>query len=243
MDAYNQWKIKRWHAPFLGGAVLLGVGWWQYQDDPNAYTRRLLRATLSNKRMHSVRDGYTAKKLQAIGFNNIVNTSCPTLWPLADLDPAEIPQRKSDTVLLMVTDYHPKPEVDRLWLQTVSKHYQRVFFWPQGRGDLAYFAQLGIPATQLEHSMASFESFIARTPAFDYVGTRLHGGVRCLLARRRSLILEIDNRTPEIARETNLPAVPRENLAAIESWINGGAATKITLNHAAIRAWKDQFAC
>jgi hypothetical protein len=242
MDSYNQWKIRRRHAFFIHPAILLGVGWWQYQDDPNRRTRDLLRATLSPTRLHSVRDGYTLRKLHAAGFENVVNTGCPTMWPLAGISPADFPRRKSDTVLTMVTDYHPKPETDRLWLQKVAANYRRVFFWPQGRGDIEYFSGLGSPAVCLEHTIASLERFIAATPQFDYVGTRLHGGIRCLLAGKRSLILSLDNRTPEIARETNLPALPREEAGAVESWINGAAETKITLNRAAIGRWKQQFA-
>jgi polysaccharide pyruvyl transferase WcaK-like protein len=242
MDSYNQWKIRRRHAFFIRDAVLLGVGWWQYQEDPNGPTRRLLRAALSPARLHSVRDGYTLQKLRAAGFENVVNTGCPTMWPLAGTTPADFPQRKCDTVLATVTDYHQKPQADRLWLQKLAAHYRRVFFWPQGRGDLDYFSGLDSRAVPLEHTVAALERFIAATPQFDYVGTRLHGGIRCLLAGRRSLILSLDNRTPEIARETNLPAVAREDGGAVEAWINGCAETRITLNLAAIGRWKEQFA-
>jgi hypothetical protein len=241
MESYNQWKIRRRHAFFIRDAVLLGVGWWQYQENPNRRTCRLLRAALSPTRLHSVRDGYTLQKLRAAGFENVLNTGCPTLWPLANTSPADFPLRKCDTVLTMVTDYHPKPETDRLWLQKLAATYRRVFFWPQGRGDVAYFSRLNARAVGLEHSLASLERFIAGTLQFDYVGTRLHGGIRCLLAGKRSLILSVDNRTPETARETHLPAVPREEAGAIEAWINGEAETKITLDSVAIGRWKQQF--
>jgi hypothetical protein len=242
MDAYNQWKIRPRHAFFIRPAVLLGVGWWQYQDDPNRRTCRLLRRVLCRARLHSVRDDYTLAKLRAAGFENALNTGCPTMWPLAETSPADFPQRKSDTVLAMVTDYRRKPEADRLWLRKLAANYRRVFFWPQGQRDTEYFSGLDSPAVCLEHTLASLEQFIAATPQFDYVGTRLHGGIRCLLAGKRSLILSVDNRTPEIARETNLPALPREEAGAVESWINGAAETKITLNRAAIGRWKQQFA-
>jgi len=242
MDSYNQWKIRRRHAFFIRDAILLGVGWWQYQDDPNARTRSLLRRALSPTRLHSARDGYTVRKLRAAGFENAVNTGCPSMWRLAGTSPADFPRRKSDTVLTMVTDYHPKPEVDRLWLQKLAANYRRVFFWPQGRGDIEYFSGLDSRAVRLEHTLASLERFMAATPQFDYVGTRLHGGICCLLAGKRSLILSVDNRTPEIARDTNLPAAPREDGGAVESWINGAAETKIMLNTTAIGRWKEQFA-
>jgi hypothetical protein len=242
MDSYNQWKIRRRHAFFIRDAILLGVGWWQYQNEPNVRTCNLLRSALSSTRLHSARDGYTVQKLRAAGFENVVNTGCPSMWPLAGTSPADFPQRKGDTVLTMVTDYNPKPEVDRLWLQKLAANYRRVFFWPQGRGDIEYFSGLGVRAIRLEHTISSLEQFMAGTPQFDYVGTRLHGGICCLLAGKRSLILSVDNRTPEIARDTNLPAVPREDGGAVESWINGVAETKIILNTPAIGRWKEQFA-
>ena len=51
----------------LSELTLLGCGWWQYQDRPNAYTSYLYNRILSKSMMHSVRDGYTKKQLKACG--------------------------------------------------------------------------------------------------------------------------------------------------------------------------------
>ena len=47
MDRYNQWKITLWSSLFMKNIILLGVGWWQYQNAPNLYTRILLNKVLS----------------------------------------------------------------------------------------------------------------------------------------------------------------------------------------------------
>ena len=39
--------------------ILLGVGWWQYQNKPNSYSRFFLKRLLDDSQLHSVRDSYT----------------------------------------------------------------------------------------------------------------------------------------------------------------------------------------
>jgi len=74
MNNYNQWKINIWDLRFINNVILMGVGWWQYQNSPNFYTNILLNKILHKKYLHSVRDSYAADKLKAIGFKNVVNT-------------------------------------------------------------------------------------------------------------------------------------------------------------------------
>lgn len=51
----------------------------------------------------------------------------------------------------------------------------------------------------------------------DYVGTRLHGKIRVLNREKRAIILAVDNRAIEIANDTALPVVRREDIQ--KSWI------------------------
>ena len=62
--------------------VLMGVGWYQYQDKPTDYTKKVLSIVLDKKYLHSVRDSYAEEKLAAIGITNVVNTACPSMWEL-----------------------------------------------------------------------------------------------------------------------------------------------------------------
>ena len=238
---YRQWQIGLPDALRIRRAILLGVGWWQYQDDADFASRCLWKSALSFRHLHSVRDAYTEHKLKAMGLRNVINTGCPTMWPLAAFDFGHHPHAKADTVLLMLTDYLPAPEHDRALALLLARHYREVVFWPQGRRDLEYMRELQIPVTPLEHSFAALNEFLQSPRVFDYVGTRLHGGVRCLLANRRSLIVGIDNRAAEIARDTGLAVVPRGDLAAIERWIPGSPPPAIRLNVRAIEQWRAQF--
>ena len=77
--------------------------------------------------------------------------------------------------------------------------------------------------------------------AFDYISTRLHGSIRCLLAGKRSLILAIDHRAKEISQETGLPTSERADLDYINHWITSAAATQIRMDVAAINQWKSHF--
>lgn len=244
MDKYNQWKITPFQAALIRDAVLLGVGWWQYQDEPNKYTRRLLRRCLSDKWLHSVRDGYTLEKLRSIGIENAINTGCPTMWPLADYGPGDFPREKADSVLLMLTDYvslHTKPELDATLVELLLEQYRTVYYWPQGRQDLGLISQWGNRLKILNHDISSLYSLIEGPEPLDYVGTRLHGGVACLLAKRRSLILQVDNRATEIAKETNLPSCARDDFDFVARWIKSPSETIIRMPAGAIRQWHEQF--
>jgi hypothetical protein len=244
MDTYNQWKFTPFQAGLIRNAVLLGVGWWQYQGEPNEYTRRLLRRCLSGDWLHSVRDDYTLRKLKGIGIENVVNTGCPTMWPLADFSPGDYPREKADSVLLMLTDYislHIRPELDVTLVELLLEKYRNVYYWPQGRQDLGLVSRWGGRLRILDHDVASLFRLIEGPEPLDYVGTRLHGGVACLLARRRSLILEVDNRAAEIAKDTNLTTCARDDFDFISRWIAGPTDTIIQMDSRAISMWREQF--
>ena len=245
MNYYKQWKVSLLQKIVLRKATLLGVGWQTYQGDPNFYTKISLRAALSSKLVHSVRDSYTKSKLESAGIYNVINTACPTMWPFMDMDYQSIPSQKAANALIMLTDYSKQPELDGKLLELIASKYEKVFIWPQGRGDQAYISSIlsGMSATtfMLEHSYDKFLSFLDSGIAFDYIGTRLHGGVKCLLAKKRSLILEIDNRAKEIAKDTNIPTCQREDISRIEHWIDSYSNVDIKLPIDAINQWKSQF--
>ena len=242
MNYYNQWKIFLRDALRLQKRViLLGVSWWQYQGRANLYTLALLHLALSSSGLHSVRDHYTELKLRSMGFWNVINTGCPTMWPLANLKPDDIPQTKAEKVLLMLTDYSRHLECDRALLELAIAQYETVYFWPQGAGDLDYVKSFNLPVTLLDRSIAALENLLATEVSLDYIGTRLHGGIRCLLAKRRSLILKIDHRATEIARSTGLPSADRHDFQSIKQWLNAPFVTQITIDTAAIERWRHQF--
>ena len=75
LESRFQWKIHDGQKSFLKNkVVLLGCGWWQYQEGITPYTRKIYKSILHNGNLlHSVRDQYTLNKLKSIGIENIVN--------------------------------------------------------------------------------------------------------------------------------------------------------------------------
>ena len=239
MDEYHQWRISLLDIPKLRNVILMGVGWWQYQEKPNMYTAFLLRQVLSNNYVHSVRDQYTLEMLKRIGIHNVYNTGCPTMWRFSNYLP--VPCKKAENVLTTLTDYNKDQEFDLCLLKNLQLHYNKVYFWPQGRCDKEYVQSLGFPVHMLEHNLESYYSFLKSGIDFDYVGTRLHGGIYCLANGKRSLIIAIDNRAREISSDSNIPVVERGNIDAILGWILHPTPTQIILPRRKIDQWKAQF--
>lgn len=241
MNRYRQWVISMRHAPGMTRAHLLGVGWWRYEGNPNLFTRIFLKFLLTDRGIHSVRDGYTESKLRSIGYRNVVNTACPTMWPLVDARPEEFPQQKARNVLITLTDYSKHLEYDRKLIELLSARYEKLFVFPQGQFDLNYLSTFKANWQILERDFQAFNAFIRSEESFDFIGTRLHGGIHCLNHRRRALILEVDNRAKEIAKDTGLTTVAREDLDQVRDWIDHPRPFKIRLPVANIERWRQQF--
>ena len=245
MGKHRQWKVSGRAMGFRHPAVLMGVGWGGYEAEPDSYTKLLLKAVLSHKFLHSVRDGHTEKLLRIAGFKNVINTSCPTLWQWAG-EPCQVNTREpSDRVLLMLTDYRRDEANDRALIQLLAARYKEIVFWPQGSEDPYYGSYLLFPVRNkvrmLERSMEALEKFLAEEGPVDCVGTRLHGGIKCLKYGQRSLIIEVDNRAKEIARDTNLPTVARNDLDGIARWTRATLPCTIHVRKEPIDRWKQQF--
>ncbi|WP_009633332.1 polysaccharide pyruvyl transferase family protein [Synechocystis sp. PCC 7509] len=238
---YQQWKLSLIDAIRIKNVVLLGVGWWQYQKSPDLYTKFFLTSVLNKNKFHSVRDDYTKSMLETAGIRNVINTGCPTMWGLTDMKSDDIPTTKADNALLMLTDYSKNIDLDKKLIQLLINNYQKVYAWPQGRSDKEYLSNLGFSGIFLDHSLPALDEFLNSKISFDYIGTRLHGGIRCIMNKRRSLILEIDNRAKEIAKNTGLPTINRADFDYIKNWIIQGSITKINIDPFPIKQWKQQF--
>lgn len=240
MEARTLWRLMPWDAFAFDHAVLLGCGWLNYMNPPNTYSRWLLGKVLSSKHLHATRDDYTREKLGGIG-RQTVNTSCPTMWRLTEEHCAQIPDRKADAAIITLTYYLGNVEIDRKLAELVKTHYRNVFFWPQQREDMAYFESLGVSGFQIVRpSIAGFNEILENND-IDYIGTRLHGGIRAMQRKRRALIIAVDNRAAEISKGTNLPIVRRDDFGFMENWIRNPQPTRIVLPKAEIDRWKSQF--
>ena len=130
-------------------------------------------------------------------------------------------------------------------LTMLQKHYREVYVWLQAVEDYACLRQMDARVTQNLHliqpNLRDYTALLA-SGGIDYVGTRLHGGIHAMSMGCRSLILAVDNRASEIAKDTNLPVLPRgRNLDVLEERICSAWETQIDLPTTAIRQWKNQF--
>ena len=217
MDDYKQWKIGSFEFSCLRDVILLGVGWWQYQELPNSYTQLLLNTILSKKVSHSVRDGFTKQQLSSVKSIQSINTGCPTMWGLSSTHLSHIPNTKRSDVITTLTDYKSNHKKDSFLLRYLFEHFEQVYVWIQGTGDLRYLRELAqtldtsrlriIPGT-LEH----YDEFLELHTDVEYVGTRLHAGIRALQKKKKTLIIGVDNRAIEISKDTLLPVVDRNNI-------------------------------
>lgn len=244
MNSYNQWKINLYDSFYLNDIVLMGVGWWQYQSKPNFYTHYLLKSILHKEVIHSVRDSYTLNMLKSIGIKNVVNTACPTMWKLTIEHCKEIPSRKGKSVVFTLTDYNKAPLKDEHLIQTLDLNYDTVKFWPQGANDLNYFKSLKVEADieLLPPTLESYNDLLYNFDrTLDYVGTRLHAGIRALQAKRRAVIIGIDNRAEKKADDFNLMICPRKQINKLNDILVSKFDTRITLPKKEIDKWKNQF--
>lgn len=242
MRTYGLWKLGPQIASYKN-TILMGVGFDSGDWSCDAYTKRLLRTILSKDSIHSVRDSFSEQKLKSIGIGKVLNTGCPTMWNLTPEHCARIPAAKATRVISTVTDYHQDQANDKAMLDILLGNYEKVYLWLQGQGDLAYIRALGYEdkLTLIESSLDAYDAVLAQED-LDYVGTRLHAGIRALSKGRRSLIISIDNRAECIAADTGLPIIKREAVALeLEKRLTESVATKIQLPWENISRWKSQF--
>lgn len=242
MGQYGLWKLPRDLRNYWG-ITLMGVGFDSNSPHADRYSKRLLRYMLSKQGFHSVRDSFSEKKLKAMGIPNVLNTGCPTMWGLTAEHCAAIPTQKASNVVCTLTDYNRDPQNDRAMLDILLANYRTVHLWLQGRDDLRYVQELGYENKLhlISGTLAEFDAVLAQKD-LDYVGTRLHAGIRALSKGHRSLIISIDNRAECIGADTGLPILPREDIpSALQSRLRGQIETVIRMPWETIAKWKAQF--
>ena len=221
MRRQAQWNITLSESKFLKNNIFVGVGAGTI-GKINLYTRLLLKRTLSNKYIHSVRDEEARQMLEQIGIKSI-NTGCVTMWMLTKKHCQKIPQTKSRKVVFTLTDYSKDKANDRLLIDILKSLVDTKdinFIYP---------------------SLENYEDFLKNNDC-DYVGTRLHAGVKAMQEFKRSIILIVDNRARSIHKKNNIVAIERQEISnKLEKLINSSFKTKIELDEDAINSWKKQF--
>ena len=234
------WNINIFQTKYLKDCILLGVGC-GINGKFNYYTKKLLRNVLSKDYIHSVRDEESKKMLETIGLKAI-NTGCPTLWELNKEHCANIPTKKKDKVVFTLTDYKKDKEKDQELINILNKNYNEVYFWVQGFGDYEYLQGLNniLGIKIISSDVEEYNKFLDENEC-DFVGTRLHAGIKAMQKGRRSIILIVDNRARSMKRDYNLNCIERDRIDELEQYINSDIKTDIKINEENINRWKDQF--
>lgn len=238
----KQWCLSPLTLQNLKNSILIGVGTQQYGQKIRLLTKLSYRLMFNKTYIHSVRDSLTESKLKSIGILNVINTGCPTMWSLTSAHCKLIPRNKAEEVVFTLTDYKPDIERDNFLLKVLSENYSKVSFWPQGHHDFKYFKQLSnIDAVNvINPHLEDYDCFLS-THDVDFVGTRLHGGIRALQHKRRTLIIGIDNRAIELNKDFNLPVLQQKNICDLDDLINANRSTDIHLPVQNIKKFLLQF--
>ena len=239
------WKLSPIDALANLNVTLMGAGWYQHQSSADWYTRWLLSKVLSRNTVHSVRDSYSKKMLESAGIRNVLNTGCPTLWNLTPEVCASIPRTKAPDVVTTINTYFKNYELDSRLLSTLDKHYKTIYFWIQTATDLHYVSELsetaGVKLNHLKPSVGALDDLLTSRTDVDYVGNRLHAGIRAMQHGKRAIIIEVDNRALEMGLDFALPTVQRDDFFGLEAKISGSFATEVNLPVYDIERWKQQF--
>jgi polysaccharide pyruvyl transferase WcaK-like protein len=225
---YREEHRLDWLFPKLKPVTLLGVGWGVGYPTWNDWRLKVFyRRNLHRRHLHSVRDSFSEGMLRGIGIRNVINTSCPSMWQLDGFMPN--PPGPAADVLFTLTDYRRVPARDNRLLEQLARLFPgTLYFFPQGAGDRAYLESLeGCAACRerveiLAPSVPALDRFLLdHGNSLVYVGTRLHGGIFSMQHGVSALIIQVDNRAAEIAKDTGLPVIGAEFDRDIERWLTG----------------------
>ncbi|HCI6570395.1 TPA: polysaccharide pyruvyl transferase family protein, partial [Klebsiella variicola subsp. variicola] len=121
----------------------------------------------------------------------------------------------------------------------------KVYFWVQGSKDYVYFNSFGDVVKDIivvPPNLYDFDKVLNSNESLEYIGTRLHAGIRALQKKRRSIIISVDNRAEEKKKDFNLKVIPRDMSSSDYCKIYSEEFdTKITLPNSEIEKWKTQF--
>ncbi len=239
----RQWNVPITSVPLMGKLVLVGVGAQQYNQKISKYTKWAYKKMMRPDFLHSVRDSYTEKTLKEAGINNVINTGCPTMWMLTEKFCKSIPTKKSEnTCVFTLTDYKANPKRDSYMIETIKKNYKNVYFWPQGNGDWQYYKTL--PKIEkikmINPSLQAYNQFLENEEV-DFIGTRLHGGMRALQNRHRTLIIGVDNRATELHKDFGVPVLDEHDINKLDNLILEDWSTDIKLPNDNIKRFLEQF--
>ena len=75
----------------------------------------------------------------------------------------------------------------------------------------------------------------------DFIGTRLHGGIRALQKMKRTIIIGIDNRAIELNKDFNIPDLNQNEINNLGDYIESDIETDINIPKDNIAIFLSQF--
>jgi hypothetical protein len=233
------WKVSPLDALSALNVTLMGCGWRRYGASSSPYTRLMLRHILSNETTHAVRDAYTAERLLELGIDNVSVTGCPTTWGLTTDFVATIPQNLGRSAVVALNGKKDPRSFGIHLLRTARTIYDRVYFWPQMQPDERYLSELPPGVAALSPNLHSLDVVLQQEAELDYIGSRLHAGIRALQFGRRAFIFELDNRAIEMGNTLNLPTFSTHyNHNELIDLISANHPTRVRIPFSAIESWR-----
>lgn len=237
------WKISQNDCDVFKNTntIALGVGWNDYTPAPTPRTARMLRKIFSKKYQSASRDEYTNIRLNETGVNSIL-TGCPTMWGLSQDHCRKVKRKSANSVVLTLTDWRSDRESDLELISSLRRLYKNIYFFPQMLNDLNYLKSLSSEGIKvISPTLAGFDTFLNNEDV-DFVGTRLHGGIRALQKGKKTLIISVDNRSAEISKNTNLPVVSRKNFREpLIDWFEADHELSLDIPYDNINRFTSQF--
>lgn len=238
----TRWRFGLRDSLDVNDVILMGVGWNRATDWINPVGSYILRRGLSPRSLHSVRDQLTLEKASRIGIGSVLNTSCPTLWQIGRQGDSPVePKPIGKTAVATLTFNERAPQQDKYMLEFLAKRFGKVYFWPQGIGDLEYFQSLnplGI-FEALPGTLEAYDALLEERGEIVYVGTRLHGGIRALQKRRLALIVSVDHRAPGIAQSAGISTLSRSDIERLPELMEQLTYPDVTLPEEGVLQWQE----
>ena len=242
----KSWNLFLSDTYYINDFILVGVGTDNTDVKANWYTKKFYKTALSNKIIHSTRDEKTKIFLNSMGIEAI-NTGCATLWSLTKNFCSTIPKQKSEKVVFTLTDYCPDRKNDIEMIKILNSKYSQIYYWIQGIHDKEYIESLNLDwelkkkIVYIGPSLNAYNDFLLNNIC-DYVGTRLHAGIKAMQCGKRSIIIGVDNRAKDMNETYHLNYIERKDISNdLANYIDSSIETNVRIKEKNIKRFLDQF--
>jgi hypothetical protein len=234
---------------YVNNVILFGVGTTQLpfpslkSKIAMVYSKYFWSKILNKEFSHAVRDKESVNLLNMLGLKNVKNLGCPSMWKLTREHARNIPKDKSDAVITTLNSKYPSRD-DFLLIKILSEKYREIYFWAQGYTDICYVKKIvqniRIPVKLIPPSLRAYDKFL-NTHVVDYVGLRVHAGIRALQYKKRTLIIAIDKRAISWSKDFGLPVIPRPEVNMLRDIIDQPIDVRLRVPESEIKEFLINF--